>query len=753
MSVPSYFSPVAKILIESGYINVKQMQRVFAQFPVTGESLAQGGLSLVEVLESITGQPLPEHLRHHLWRNLSYSSSSFAEELIQSGFTRDQIQQALAATRRSGRPLSEMIESITGHPFPDDLLRQSQQQWFFEIQVLYGIKTLDPEKFDSTTFSQTQELIETLIPIDICRRYRLLPVKKTKTKPPSVVIAMVNPENLDAEDDLNWILRPRGMTLQRMLIAQENYQQIIGKYLDEKLARQKQIEIEKAVDVKQDLKNISSIDALPNVPKEAEEINLKGADDAPVINLVNKILAKALQEGVSDIHIEPQENDLRVRFRKDGVLHQAFDLLPKRMAPVVSARLKIMAELDMTERRLPQNGKIRRMYRGYRVDFRVSTLPSRFGETIVLRILDYGHTQISLDNLITNQETLNIVKEMAHRPFGLILVAGPTGCGKSTTLYSILREQNEVGVKICTVEDPIEYTLPGITQVQVLREKTRDFASILQALLLQDPDIIVVGETRDKETAKTAIEASLRGYLVLTVLHANDTAGAIARLSEMGAESYLTACALLGVICQRLLRRICVNCRIPYHPSVRELTRFGWSTSGEGEVTLYKANALQPEEIQKARITGTLCPRCNGIGYKGRVAAYEVMCTGEHLQTLISEGASAEQIKEAAVVHEGMKTLLFYSLELVREGYTTLAEVERVVYTDSGLELELKAKRQSTLTHSSSPATDVKNLSTNQLLRLQQLEKQFEELTHEFQLLKQELGNGLGEESRTPPAD
>lgn len=740
MSVPSYFSPFAKILIESGYINSKQMQRVFAQFQGTGKSLAQGGFSLIEVLESITGQPLPEHLRHHVWRNVSYSSSSFAEELIQSGFTGDQVQEALAATRRSGRPLSEMLESITGRQFPHDLLRQSQQQWFFELQVLYGIEILEPEKFDSTTFRQTKELIETLIPIDICRRYCLLPVRKTKTKPPSVVIAMVDPENLDAEDDLNRILRPRGMTLQRMLIALEDYRQIISKYLDAKLARQKQLEVETSVDVKQDLENISSLDALPNSPDEIEDLDFQGADKAPVIKLVNKILAKALQEEVSDIHIEPQENYLRIRFRKDGVMRQAFDLLPRKITPVVSARFKIMAELDLTERRLPQNGKIRRMYQGYKVDFRVSILPSRFGETIVLQILDYEQTQIALDRLITNPDTLHIVKEMANRPFGLILLTGPTDSGKSTTLYSILAEQNDLGVKICTAEDPIEYLLPGITQVQVLREKGMDFASILRALLQQDPDIILVGETRDKETAKTAIDAALTGHLVLTVLHGNDTADAIARLSRIGVELYMIANGLIGVISQRLIRRICVNCRIPYHPSVRELARFGWSTSGEGEVTLYKANTLQPEEIYEARSTGTLCQKCNGIGYKGRVAAYEVMRISEHLQTLISEGASTEQIREAAV-NEGMKTLLSYSLDLVREGYTTLAEVERVVYTDSGLELELKAKRQSTLTHRSSPHTDVTNSSTNPLLRLQQLEKQLEALTHQFQELEQELKN------------
>ncbi|HEY9832578.1 MAG TPA: GspE/PulE family protein [Stenomitos sp.] len=742
MSVPSYFSPIAKILIESGYITVKQMQGVLDQFY---GSLAQGGLSLLEILESVTGQSVPDHLRHHLWHNGSYSSSSFAEQLIQAGYvTHDQMQQALAATPRSGRPLTQMLESITGRQFPPDLLRQSKQQWLFEYGVLYGVESFDLET-NQISNHELDELIETLLTIDLCRRYRLVPISKSKSKHPKLLVAMVDPNNLDAEDDLNRILRPQGITLQRMIITQEDYQQIISKYLDRKWARQKQLEKEKAVDVKQDLENISSIDTLPNVPHETEEINLKGAEDAPVINLVNKILAKALQEGVSDIHIEPQENDLRVRFRKDGVLYQAFDLLPKRMALAVSARFKIMAELDITERRLPQDGKIRRMYQGHKVDFRVSTLPSRFGETIVLRILFDEETQISLDRLITNQETLHIVREMVNRPFGLILVAGPSGCGKSTTLYSILRERNNLQVKISTIEDPIEYTLSGITQVQVLREKGMDFASILQALLQQDSDIIVIGETRDQETAKTAIEASLRGYLVLTVLHTNDTAGAIAHLSRMGVELYRFANALIGVISQRLVRRICANCRIPYHPRVTELARFGWFTSGEGEVTLYKANALLPEEIQVARTTGILCQRCNGIGYKGRIGVYEVMGVSEQLQTLINEGASASQIKEAAV-HEGMKTLLSYSLELVREGYTTLAEVERVVYTDSGLELELKAKRQSTLTHRSSPHTDVTNSSTNPLLRLQQLEKQLEALTHQFQELEQELKNGLGKE-------
>jgi type IV pilus assembly protein PilB len=580
-----------------------------------------------------------------------------------------------------------------------DLLRQYKKQQLFELKVLYGVESLDPE-ISEISNHQVGQLIDTLLPIDICRRYRLVPLSKTETQPPSVLVAMVDPDNLDAQDDLTRILRPQGIALQRMVITLEDYQQLISRYLDDQLARQKQMEVDKAVDIKQDLENLDNLDSLGDAPDEGEADlgeALKGAEDAPVINLVNRILAKALQEGVSDIHVEPQEEYLRIRFRKDGVLRQAFEPLPKKITPAVSARFKIMAELDIAERRLPQDGKIRRMFQGRKVDFRVSSLPSRYGEKIVLRILDNESTQLGLDKLITDEATLQIVREMASRPFGLILVTGPTGSGKSTSLYSVLAERNDPGVNISTAEDPIEYSLPGITQVQVLREKGMDFASILRSFLRQDPDVILVGETRDKETAKTAIEAALTGHLVLTTLHTNDAAGAIARLDEMGVEPFMVSGALLGVLAQRLMRRVCSECRISYMPSTAELARFGLSASSEGEITLYKANTLRPEEIQEASSKGTLCQKCNGIGYKGRVGVYEVMRVSERLQTLINEGAPTERLKDAAV-EEGMTTLLAYSLNLVQQGYTTLEEVERVTFTDSGLESELKAKRKSSLT-------------------------------------------------------
>lgn len=630
---------------------------------------------------------------------VQHNFNPFSNKLIQSGYVNnDQMQQALIESRKSGRPLTEVLEMITGQQLSPDLLRQYKKQQLFELKILYGVESLDPELSQIST-AQVSQLINSLIPVDMCRRYQLVPLSRTETEPASVLVAMVNPDDLAAQDDLNRILRPQGLALQRMVITAEDYQRIISQYLDDQVELQKQLDLQSKVDVKGELEGLEYLDL--EEPQEDVEANLdaalEDAEAAPVIALVNKILVKALQEGVSDIHIEPQEEYLRVRFRKDGVLREAFDPLPKKIVPAVTARFKIIADLDIAERRMPQDGRIRRIFDGRKVDFRVNTLPSRYGEKVVLRILDNSATQLGLDKLITDPESLQIVQEMVSRPFGLILVTGPTGSGKTTTLYSALAERNSPGVNISTAEDPIEYSLPGITQVQVIREKGMDFASILRAFLRQDPDVILVGETRDKETAKTAIEAALTGHLVLTTLHTNDAASAIARLEEMGVESFMVSSSLIGVLAQRLMRRVCSDCCVPYHPSPEELARFGLSASREVDVTFYKASALQPEEIQAARERGTLCQACKGVGYKGRCGVYEVMRVTERIQSLITEGAPTERIKEAAV-EEGMKTLLAYSLNLVRQGATTLDEVERVTFTDTGLEAELKAKRKSSLT-------------------------------------------------------
>lgn len=621
--------------------------------------------------------------------------SPFSNKLIQAGYVNgEQMRQAALESRTSGRPVMEALQGITGKPLPPEILYQYKRQQLFELKILYGVESLDPN-LNQVSTAQIAQLIHTLIPADLCRRYQLIPLSQLETQPPSILVAMVDPDNLEALDDLGRILRPQNLSLQRHVITLEDYQQLIAKYLDEQVKRQKQPELLEIQPIELD-----AFADLQDTPSEIDNdlaASLQDAEAAPIIALVNKILAKALQEGVSDIHIEPQEEGLRVRFRKDGVLQQAFDPLPKKAVPAVTSRFKIIADLDIAERRLPQDGRIRRVFQGRKIDFRLSTLPSRYGEKIVLRILDNSATQLGLDKLITDPASLEIVRLMVSRPFGLILVTGPTGSGKTTTLYSALAECNSPGVNISTVEDPIEYALPGLTQVQVLREKGVDFALVLRAFLRQDPDIILVGETRDKETAKTAIEAALTGHLVLTTLHTNDAASAIARLTEMDVEPFMVSASLIGVVAQRLVRRVCSECRIAYTPSSEELARFGLSASHNLEVTFYKANTLLPEDIQAAKANDQLiCENCSGIGYRGRCGVYEIMQVTERLQGLIVEGAPAERIKEVAA-EEGMETLLAYSLKLVQQGQTTLEEVERVTFTDTGLEAELKAKRKSLL--------------------------------------------------------
>jgi len=626
-------------------------------------------------------------------RNASHDLSPFASKLVQLGYIDpENMQQAALESRKTGKPLTEILESLTGKALPPELQRQYKKNQLFELKIIYGVESLDPE-IKQIELSQVSELIDTLIPIDSCRRSRFVPLSKEATEPPCIHVAMVKPDDLDAQDDLNRILRPQGINWQRMVITAEDYSSIINQYLDQQAKKDNAAKAQKSFDVKQEIENLEGLEAEESHDAPDEDLTA-AADDAPIINLVNKILAKALTEEVSDIHVEPQEEYLRIRFRKDGVLREAFDPLPKKIIPAVTSRFKIIAQLDIAERRAPQDGRIRRVFQGRKVDFRVNTLPSRYGEKICMRILDNSSTQLGLDKLISDQEALQSVRDMASRPFGMILVTGPTGSGKSTTLYSILAELNSPDVNISTAEDPIEYALPGINQVQVIREKGMNFAAILRAFMRQDPDVILVGETRDVETAKTAIEAALTGHLVMTTLHANDASSSIARLDEMGVEPFMVAASLLGVCAQRLMRRVCTECRIPYQPNIEELNRYGLSASKEGSVTFYKANSLQPEEIKTAK---NLCPKCKGLGYKGRVGVYEVMRITERLQSLINKGGTTDMIKEAAV-EDGMVTLLSYSLNLVREGHTTLEEVERVTFTDTGLESELKAKRKTTLT-------------------------------------------------------
>ncbi|MFS8878399.1 GspE/PulE family protein [Synechococcus sp. H55.8] len=632
------------------------------------------------------------------------SITPFGRKLKELGFADDKqiqdIQNALKANREGGsKALALVVKEIAGREITPDLERAYKRQQLFELKIIYGIPSLDID-LEPVEISEMIGLIDSLLPLDICNRYKFLPVRRQDNQ---VLVAMVKPDNLQALDDIQRRFRIQGLKLQRRVFTQRDFEALINRYMDaqaELLAIKGINDAAAAQEEEEVVVNTAEIDldaiedtTVDEASEGSLEQQLKSADDAPIIKLANQILIKALQDGASDIHIEPQEEYLRIRFRKDGVLRQAFENFPKKIVPALTARFKIISNLNIAERRMPQDGRIRRVFKGRKVDFRVSTLPSRYGEKIVLRILDNSATQLGLDKLITDPETLASFKEVVRRPFGLILVTGPTGSGKTTTLYSALAEVNDPGINISTAEDPIEYSLPGITQVQVIREKGMDFAMILRAFLRQDPDVILVGETRDHETAKTAIEASLTGHLVLTTLHTNDAPGAIARLTEMGIEPFMISSSLLGVLAQRLMRRVCTECRIPYHPTAEELARYGLSLSGDGEqLTFYKANKLSPKEVEQRKATGKpICEKCGGVGYKGRVGVYEFMRMNDRLADLINKEAPTEVIKEAAV-ESGMKTLLAYSLMLVKQGLTTLEEVDRVTLTDKGLESELKAR-------------------------------------------------------------
>ncbi len=441
----------------------------------------------------------------------------------------------------------------------------------------------------------------------------------------------------------------------------------------------------------EDLSLEPQLDEAP--PEDDDYMNLEdgiaASSASPVVSLVNRILIKAIDTDSSDVHVEPQEEGLQIRFRQDGVL-QPLELLPRSLIPAITSRLKIMADLDISERRMPQDGRIRRVFKGRTIELRVSTLPSRWGEKVVMRLLDSSATKLGLDKLISSPASLNLVRTLGSRPFGMILVTGPTGSGKSTTLYSLLSERNVPGINISTVEDPIEYMLKGITQTQVNRDKGYDFSNALRAFMRQDPDVLLVGETRDGETAKTAIEAALTGHLVLTTLHCNDAPSAIARLNEMGVEPFLISASLLGIVSQRLLRRVCTKCRVSYHPGPEELGHFGLLSTPDTKVTFYKAKRPDPD-------TSQVCSVCQGRGYKGRIGVYEVLRLNETIASAVAQGASTDVIRKLAL-EGGMKTLLGYGLDLVREGHTTLEEVERMLLTDTELESERRARALTTLT-------------------------------------------------------
>jgi type IV pilus assembly protein PilB len=388
------------------------------------------------------------------------------------------------------------------------------------------------------------------------------------------------------------------------------------------------------------------------------------ADDAPVVRLVNLVIHRATRDKASDIHLQPEANRLRVRFRIDGILHDKM-VLPKGIQPALVSRVKVMAEMDISEKRAPQDGRISLRLEQREYDLRVSTYPGVHGEKVVMRVLDKRGVQAQLHRLGLSAGALEGFEQLITKPYGIICVTGPTGSGKSTTLYSVLNKINSSEKNLMTIEDPVEYQLPGLTQAQVNVRAGITFATALRTILRQDPDIILVGEMRDFETATIAIEAALTGHLVLSTLHTNDAPGAVTRLLEMGIEPFLTASSVIGVVAQRLVRVICPKCKEAYAPPPEAFRRLNLAMDTES-VTFYR---------------GRGCQHCLGAGYKGRIGVFEVMIITDSMRELILRKAPAHAIRQDALQNE-MVTLKQDAMQKVLEGITTMEEALRVVYTD-----------------------------------------------------------------------
>ncbi len=552
---------------------------------------------------------------------------------------------------KSDKPFLELICETTSMD-KNDL--SSQLKDLLELQ--YGVAFIELANAEID-----QELIS-VFSLDLIKNHKFLPLGQSGNL---FTLAMTDPDNLVADQDINFRLQNNNFKdykVKKVVIFEDDFDSYFKSNFEKKEAANQEIEQDTDELISSIGIEVEHADA--DISDDISDL-MNSAQEAPIIQLANSILGVAIKRGVSDIHIEPREKELQVRYRLDGVL-SIYKILPKKIQNSITSRYKIMSDLDISERRLPQDGRIRVKMSNKVVDFRVSTLPSKFGEKIVMRILDKSNISLGLDQLITNTEILEVVREMINRPYGIIFVTGPTGSGKTTTLYSALSERNTPQVNISTAEDPIEYDLDGITQSEVNKVIGMDFAKILKAFLRQDPDIMLVGETRDKETAKIAIEAALTGHLVFTTLHTNDAPSSIMRLEEMDIEPFLISSSIIGIIAQRLLRRICSNCKEQYEPDMEMLKFLG--VENFPNKTYYRSKG---------------CEKCNNTGYKGRVGVYEVMKVTDELRDCISKGVNTAILKYQAQ-QSGMKTLLEYSLDIAREGHTTLEEVIRVTFTSEG---------------------------------------------------------------------
>jgi type IV pilus assembly protein PilB len=507
----------------------------------------------------------------------------------------------------------------------------------------YGVPSINLSEFEID-----QDVIS-LIPKEIAQKHRCLPINRAG---PSLIVAMADPSNIYAIDDLKFLT---GFNIEVVVASEAAIEEAFQRYYD----RVNYDEVMEGFDE-------SEID-FSEVGEDINVVDLeKASSEAPVVRLVNLILINAIKKGASDIHLEPYEKKLRVRYRIDGILYEEMNP-PLRLKNALVSRLKIMSSLDIAERRLPQDGRIKlKLGKGREMDYRVSVLPTMFGEKVVLRLLDKSALQLDMTKLGFDQKPLDDFRAAIYQPYGMVLVTGPTGSGKTTTLYSALSELNKVAHNISTAEDPIEYNLPGINQVQMHDDIGLNFATALRSFLRQDPDIIMVGEIRDFETAEIAVKAALTGHLVLSTLHTNDAPSTISRLLNMGIEPFLVVASVNLVLAQRLARKICAECKEEVPAQPQALIDLGMSPEDAASVKIYR---------------GRGCRTCNDTGYKGRVALYEVMVLGEELKELVLQGASTAELK-AEAIRLGMQTLRQAGVRKIIEAVTTPEEVMRTTAAD-----------------------------------------------------------------------
>jgi type IV pilus assembly protein PilB len=508
----------------------------------------------------------------------------------------------------------------------------------------YGIPPVDleDEEIDSDVIS--------LVPEQLARQHTLIPINRAGS---SIIVAMSNPSNLNAIDDIKF---HSGLNVEVVIASELAIRAALDRYYKKDIDYKKLVDEMKADEVE-----------VEEAEREEDVISLeRSSEDAPVVRLVNMLLIDAIRRNASDIHIEPYEKSFRVRYRIDGVLYEIMNP-PLKLKNAITSRIKIMASLNIAERRLPQDGRIKiKLGEGKEMDFRVSVLPTLFGEKVVMRLLDKSNLQLDMTKLGFEQSQLDIFKDCINRPYGMVLVTGPTGSGKTTTLYSALSELNKTTDNISTAEDPVEFNLAGINQCQMADSIGLNFAAALRSFLRQDPDIIMVGEIRDFETAEIAVKAALTGHLVLSTLHTNDAPSTVSRLLNMGLEPFLVTASVNAILAQRLARKICVECKREVRVDPQQLIDLG----------------VPAAEAASGKVCeGAGCRTCNGTGYKGRIALYEVMALTDELKDLILQGVSSLELKRAAM-RSGMKTLRQAALGRLMNGTTTISEVIRCSAAD-----------------------------------------------------------------------